>query len=519
MKLEDVEARELLGTRIKNHRLPWLLAGLISLTYWLHGGIALAAGGLSETAPPAVIAQLATAASSSPQVLVVSPRPEEVVSTNNVLVNLQVQGVPIFKNAALGLGPHLHVLLDRTPYQSVYDLTQPLTLTNLTPGTHTLQVLLAKPWHESWKNPGALAQVTFHVFAKSAESPVATAPTLVYNEPDASYGAEPFLLDFYVANAPRHLDAHQHQINDWQVRATINEQSFAIDRLPPFYLKGLKPGANLVKLEHLNAQGQSIDSTLRVVNYQPHGTDGLSRLLRNEIPLTEAVALFDPARKNTMALAPVAPVVVAVSPSPLPSIAPAPIPIPVMPLPPAPLPLTPPAIIRTPENQHLVAPVQPVTQIPVTEPLVPHPQPSATILQLEKKVVAVPPLQVPIAEIPSVQPAFPAVAATPVFPVPVVKKPLIEKPVAITEDTSQVNRATRPATSAPILTPATGEDVIEFKVLAREFLHTLSVRIKKFTNSIPPTVAQWSKDLGHWMSDRSQAMRSSQKAAAQQRNS
>jgi hypothetical protein len=496
--------------KIKNHRQHWLLATWISLTCWLQGGMAWANVGLSETAPPAIISQLATAASGAPQVLVMSPRPEEVVNTNNVLVNFQVQGVPIFKNAALGLGPHLQVLLDRTPYQSVYDLAQPLTLTNLTPGTHTLQVLLAKPWHESWKNPGAMAQVTFHVFAKSAESPVATVPTLVYNEPDASYGAEPFLLDFYVANAPSHLDTHQHPINDWRVRVTINDQSFEIDRLPPFYLKGLKPGANLVKLEYLNAQDQSLDSILRVVNYQPNGTDGLSRLLRNEISLPEAVALFDPVSKNTLALNPVAvaPVVVAVPPpSPLPSIAPAPVALAPMPAP-------------------VILPPLPLPTV-MSEPLVLHPQLSVTIPQPDKQVVPVPPANVPIANIPSVQPAFPAVAAAPVFKVPAFKNPLIEKPVAITESTSsaiaagasKVNIPTLPTTSAPILTPATGENVIEFKVLAREFWHTLSVRIKKFTNSIPPTVAQWSKDLGRWISDRAQAMRSSPKAAVQQQNS
>jgi hypothetical protein len=523
MKLEDVEARELVGTRIKNHRLPWLLAGLISLTYWLHGGIALAVGGLNETAPPAIIAQLATAASGSPQVLVISPRSDEVLNTNNVSVNFQVQGVPIFKNAALGLGPHLHVLLDRAPYQSIYDLAQPLTLPNLTPGTHTLQVLLAKPWHESWKNPGALAQVTFHVLAKSAELPAATAPTLVYNEPDANYGAEPFLLDFYLANAPSHLDTQQHQINDWRVRATINDQSFEVDRIAPFYLKGLKPGANLVKLEYLNAQGQSIDSVLRVVNYQPNGTDSLSRLLRNELPLNEAVALFDPSSKNTVALAPV---VNTPAPLPLPVLTP---PLPVMPLPvaaiPAPI-LATPATAPLPSSPPLLLPVlvtppinpvssYPVTPLPVAE--LPYPLPSTIILPTPSQQTPIAPVaEMPRLPVAPIKPVLPPVAVAPVVKTPALKIPVIEEPVEIAPSFQKpIDLPTLPTISSPTITPAVGENVMEFNVLAREFWHTLSFRIKKFTNSIPPAVAQWRQDVGHWIGDRSQAMQSSPKAVNQ----
>jgi Family of unknown function (DUF6130) len=497
-----VEVRELVGMRSKNHRRQWLLAGLVILSYWLHGGLALAAG-LSETAPPAMIAQLGTAASGSPQVLIASPRPDEVVNTSNVVVNMQVQGVPIFKNATLGLGPHIHLVLDRNPAPSVYDLTQPVTLNNLTPGTHTLQVLLAKPWHESWKNPGAFAQVTFHVFTKSAAAPVANTPTLVYNEPGGNYGAEPFLLDFYLANAPSHLNAKQQQLNDWRVRTTINDQSFEVDKLPPFYLKGLQPGANLVKLEYLNAQGQSIDSTLRVVNYQPHGGDGLARLLRNELPLAEALALFDPASKNTI-----------VATVPIPSAVPRPLPSPSVAVPvPAPV---------------VVIPSPPPIAVPTVLPIVPAtPLPSPVVILPSVPAVVTPPVNPR-----SISPTFPispelakSVAEVPIATIPVPEKqPLVSVPVpslTLPELPAAVPVApivpqlplvaVAPPAVARTIAPVAGEDAIEFQVLAREFFHTLSVRTKKFTNSIPPTVAKWSKDLGHWIGDRSQAMKSSPK--------
>jgi Family of unknown function (DUF6130) len=527
-----VEFQELLGMSIKNRRLHWLLSGLIGLTYWCQGGLALAAVGLNETAPPAVIAQLATAASGAPQVTVLSPRADEVVNTNNVSVNFQVQGMPIFKNAALGLGPHLHLLLDRVPYPSVYDLAQPITLSNLTPGTHTLQVLMAKPWHESWKNPGAFAQVTFHVFTKSAEVP-AGSPTLVYNEPDGTYGAEPGLLDFYVANAPSHVDAKQQQINDWRVRATINDQSFEVDRPSPFYLKGLKPGANLVKLEYLNAQGQSIDSVLRVVNYQPNGTDGFSRLLRNELPLTDALALFDPNSRVPLAApglattpqtvvpvtmpAPLVTAPVAILPpvNPVAAIPVEPLPTPMLPLPatvpitplPVPTVVTPPVSVARPVPAITPAPpaIQPPAPSPVPVVVLPSPAPVATVnIPLPEKLpMPAAPDGLPL------QPALPPTAMAPVVTAPLAAPVPLKKPVAI----QLPLLPTEPLAPPLRLVPAPGENAIEFKVLAREFLHTSLVRIRQFTRAIPPTVAKWNQNLSHWISDRSQAMQSRPKAA------
>lgn len=559
--------------KIKNYGLQWLLAVGLSLMYWLNGGLAVANVGLRETAPPPVINQLATAAGGSPQVNVLSPRPDEVVNTSNVLVNLQVQGTPIFKNAALGLGPHLHLLLDRTPYQSVYDLAQPLTLNNLTPGTHTLQVLIAKPWHESWKNPGAFAQVTFHVFAKSAENPVASTPTLVYNEPDNTYGAEPFLLDFYLANAPSHQDAQQH-LDDWRVRTTINDQSFEVNQLSPFYLKGLKPGANLVKLEYLNAQGQPQDSILRVVNYQPNGTDSLSRLLRNELTLNDALALFNPASQQA-AIAPADPAVpdpqlawppaTPVMTPPAPPFTPPPVavvtPAPIAPViaPPAPIvvPSAPPVLPSpsSPAQLPTISPLPPAMPVPAipaplnsgfnyqVKPLplptsVPSPAalPSA-ILPLPAASPTKPavPLKLPVVEQPlAIEPTSPAetlrelppamlrerapVAAAPVpmpaLKTPVVEKPPVQMPAASSSDVKEsIDQTPLPNVQTPLLNTTTGEREIEFNVLAREFFHTASVRIKKFTNSIPPKVARWSKDLSHWVGDRSQAMQAEKQDA------
>lgn len=258
---------------------------------------------ISEVSPPATIQALRQDLEGyRPQVKIVSPRADAVLEDTQVAVRFEVRDLPIFKDSDLGLGPHLHVFLDDQPYQAVYDLTEPLVLKDLSPGSHTLRVFASRPWHESFKNEGAYAQTTFHVFTATADNKVDTqAPLLTYSRPQGSYGAEPVMVDFYLTNAPLHFVAQDNpadEIQDWQVRCTVNGDSFVIDRWQPIYLKGLKPGKNWVKLELIDEKGQPIENTFnsvaRVVEYQPGGSDTLSRLVRGDLTVREARGIVDP---------------------------------------------------------------------------------------------------------------------------------------------------------------------------------------------------------------------------------
>jgi hypothetical protein len=520
------------------------------------------AANLQEVAAPAVISQLAPAASGTPQIYITSPRSEEILPSGNINVNLQVTGTSIFKNATFGIGPHLHLVLDGIPSSSVYDLSQPIALPNLTPGTHTLQVFAAKPWHESWKNPGALVQVTFHVLAKSIESPSPNTPRLLYSPPN-NFGAEPFLLDFDLTNPPSHPDPEHPQqiINDWQVRATINNQSFLVDRWPPIYLKGMNPGANLIKLEYLDKTGRILDSSIRVVSYQPNGQDGFSRLLRNEIPLAKALALFDP-NSRTLAVIPAQP---PASPSaaPVPAIS-TEIAKPIEPviLAPTVVASIPPLAPAAPAVPVLPAPIQTITPapanlIPTATPALPVSPVVPVVETLPKSIapsaIATGPSSAPTA--PSVSPGIaqpivvspiptspaslpiPAIAPVPTVPLPPPAKsiepakpnpPMAVQPVEPGAERPSTSLApshsfSSPSAIAPAgvpiaiaprnLAPPSGEEVVELKVIFRELCHTLGVRIKQATNQIPPLVAQWSQSFRHWVSDRMQAMRAPQPAA------
>jgi len=258
---------------------------------------------LAEVSPPQTIQALkAITDRYQPQVRILSPRPDDVIQDTTVEVRLQVRDLPLFKHPDWQLGPHLHVFLDDQLYQAVYDTTDPLVFENLAPGTHTLRVFASRPWHESFKNQGAYAQTTFHLFTQTPDNVIdPDQPLLTYSRPQGSYGAEPIMLDAYLTNAPLHMIAQEDRednISDWRLRCTINGQSFVFDRWQPIYLEGFRPGQNWVKLELLDDQGNPIENTynttVRLIQYTPGGDDTLSRLVRDELTAADVGGIVDP---------------------------------------------------------------------------------------------------------------------------------------------------------------------------------------------------------------------------------
>lgn len=307
-------------------RMTWLRRLLIVLVAcvlpWVYGFAALAASGsdadsslfsafqsrgasadIYEVSPPATIQQLRSRLQQNqPQVKILSPRPEQMLEDDTVTVRLQVKDLDIFQDADLGLGPHLHVFLDDQPYQALYDLTEPLIIDELKPGTHLLRVLAVYPWFESFKNDEAYAQTTFHVFTKTRDNqPTATQPLLTYNQPQDVYGSEPLMLDFNLSN----LSGDQLELASdptsfaGQVQVTINDTSFTVDGWKTLYLNGLSPGKNWIRLELLDRQGREIrnvydNDVVRLIDLQPQGQDTFARLLRGELTLQETQGIIDP---------------------------------------------------------------------------------------------------------------------------------------------------------------------------------------------------------------------------------
>jgi len=237
-----------------------------------------------------------------PQVSILNPKPDAIIEDDTINLQLQVQGLALFKDPKSSLGPHLQVILDNQPNLDVYDISTPITFSNLDPGTHTIRVFATYPWNESYKNEGSFAQTSFHIFTKTApDYPNPDLPLLTYNLPQGEYGAEPILLDFYLSNAPLHLVAQNNptdEIVDWKIRVTINGESFTTNQWKPLYLKGFKPGKNWVQIEYLDENGNPVDNvfnkTARVITYNPKLNNTLSQLIQGKLSWVDVKGMVNP---------------------------------------------------------------------------------------------------------------------------------------------------------------------------------------------------------------------------------
>jgi hypothetical protein len=469
-------------------------------------------GPLSEVNTPDAIAKLAPILEKyHPQVQIVSPKADEILSDDRVTVKLQVNDLPLFKHPELGLGNHLHVILDKQSYQGVYDLTQPLVFKNLTAGTHSLRVFASRPWHESYKNEGAYAQTTFHVLTKTAENnPNPQQPLLTYSRPTGIYSAEPIMLDYYLTNAPSHLVAKgsEGSLPDWRIRATVNGQQFILDRWAPIYLEGFKLGKNWVKLELVDDLGNPLpnvyNDTVSILTYDPQTKDTLAKLVRGELNPNLAMTLVDPNYKAPLPT----PVIAAppVTPQPTPSVAPTPAPSAIKSTPiPIPVPIIPPPVAIAPTPNPIVtipsppiikptvAPVQPPKPIEIAQPKsLPSPTPAPVIINPkpistpQPTPVAIP---APVAAIPIPQPVE--------IPNPVIVP--APKPESVTQPISP------PIAAAPaIVNPVKSTPVIEkgdeqnWQTKVVELFKTAGVKTREFTNSIPPKAQRFGHNIQMW---------------------
>ncbi|GAB4540442.1 MAG: hypothetical protein Tsb0014_31680 [Pleurocapsa sp.] len=254
-------------------------------------------GKLAETAIPKRIEQLNKSLEQlTPQVSIVNPQANQVFNDTSINVKLKIQNLSLFKDDKLGMGPHLNLILDNEPGREIYSTEEPITIDNLSPGTHTIRVFAARPWHESFKNEGAYAQTTFHILTKTnSNNPDPNLPLLTYSHPQGTYGAEPIMLDFYLTNAPLHVVARENpndDIKDWRIRVSVNGESFIIDRWQPIYLKGFTKGNNWVQLELLDEEGNSLENifnnTVQLVTYDPQQQNTLDKLVTGNISLEQA---------------------------------------------------------------------------------------------------------------------------------------------------------------------------------------------------------------------------------------
>jgi hypothetical protein len=190
------------------------------------------------------------------------------------------------------------VILDNQPYEAYYNLDQEFELRNVADGEHTLRVFPSRPWHESYKNPGAFQMVKFNVRNGGADAtkpattnsgqqmsnakansnanatpategkdmpdshagPVdATKPLLTYSRPKGEYkgaDADAIMIDFWLSNAKLTGDG-----GEYRVRCSVDggEAKF-IDKWEPIWLSGWTAGKHSVKLELVDKAGNLVDN-------------------------------------------------------------------------------------------------------------------------------------------------------------------------------------------------------------------------------------------------------------------
>jgi hypothetical protein len=190
------------------------------------------------------------------QMTIVSPKQDEVIPIPApaagqappkgapVTVKLELQNFEIFQDAATQTGQHVHIVLDNLPYFAYFDLTKPWVFKSIPKGTHTLRIFPARSWHESIKEPGAFAMVTFHVGEKDGKyAPVPGAPLLTWSRPKGKYPAaeaQKILFDFYVTNC---TVAAKSVPGSCQVRYRLDDRpEVTVDRWEPMWWEGLAPG-------------------------------------------------------------------------------------------------------------------------------------------------------------------------------------------------------------------------------------------------------------------------------------
>ncbi|WP_295618791.1 hypothetical protein [Chamaesiphon sp. GL140_3_metabinner_50] len=415
-------------------------------------------GPLAEVNTPASILQLAPSLDKyQPQVQIISPKPDEILADDRVTVKLKVSDLPLFKQPELGLGNHLHVILDKQTYQGVYDLSQPLVFKNLAAGTHTLRVFASRPWHESFKNQGAFDLVTFHVLTKTAENqPDLQQPLLTYSRPAGTYSAEPIMLDYYLTNIPDR-DSEQSEAN-WRVRVTVNDQQFSLDRWAPIYLQGFKKGKNWVRLELVDDLGNPIpnvyNDTLAIFTYDPQNRDALAKLIGGELSPDLARTLVEP---NYVAIEPASEIVPTPVSKPLPT--PTTTPIVILPSPelkptpnigsnPAPIVVPPIAIAPSgvkPQPSPILTPEPIAKTLPNATPI----EVPAPILKTAPNPVSAPIQQPSRVDNPQKLPiVLPTPAATPIVIVPV--PTIVAQPAPIKPITLEPTKNSPPANPEPI---------------------------------------------------------------------
>jgi hypothetical protein len=183
-------------------------------------------------------------------VTIQEPSPDKIITGPDVTVQFTVQNWPLEKN-----GKHLHFILDNDPFQSHFS-TDPFVFRNVKPGAHVIRIFPVYPWHESVKQPQALAFAKFYVQEKKGISNLDfSQPMMIYSTPAGDHDSnerlpgQPYpgiLIDWFLHNVNVGSKA------GYFVRLSIDgKELMSMKEWRPHYIQGLATGDHKIKLELL----------------------------------------------------------------------------------------------------------------------------------------------------------------------------------------------------------------------------------------------------------------------------
>lgn len=181
-------------------------------------------------------------------------------TVKNYKLGVQTEDASTKESANSAKGQHIHLILNNGPYSAHYT---PEFSKDLEKGHYVALAFLSRSYHESLKNYEAFVLRQFTVGRAPADSEKVdlTKAHMFYSRPKGTYTGKDtknVLLDFFLVNA-------ELSPSGYKVRATIDGQSFMIDKWQPYYIKGMPMGENTIKLEFLDKDGNLVDSPFNPV--------------------------------------------------------------------------------------------------------------------------------------------------------------------------------------------------------------------------------------------------------------
>lgn len=155
-------------------------------------------------------------------------------------------------------GQHIHAILNNEPYMAHY---APAFTEDLTEGQYLLLSFLSRSYHLSLKQKEAAELIQFTVGNPDQEPYDLNEPFLFYSRPKGTYDrseSTDILLDFYLVNC----DLSE---TGYKVEAKIAGFDFTLNSWQPYVIRGLDKGLHTIRLELVDANGNTVDSPFNPV--------------------------------------------------------------------------------------------------------------------------------------------------------------------------------------------------------------------------------------------------------------